>query len=74
VLVRMYLSCLVFSILYLCVFVLSYGSLAINEDIVKSGCRGKTYTLFAYNFVKILEKIFQFLYSFSWFSGLFVPF
>ena len=62
VLVHIYLSCFVFFILYLCVFVLGCGSSAPNEDIVRFRCwgRGESYILFAHIFV----KFFQFLYSF----------
>jgi len=61
VLICIYL-CLVCFIVF-CVFVLGYDSSAPNGVIVRLRCEKESYTLSTHIFV----KIFQFLYSFSWF-------
>ena len=62
VLVHPYLCLVSFSLFY--IFVLSCGSSAPNEDIVRFRCGG-SYALFEPIFV----KIFNFCYTFSWFWG-----
>jgi len=55
-----FVSCLVFFILYLCVFYLGCDSLAPNDDIVTFRCQGESYTLFPHIFVKTFHKFFNF--------------
>ena len=57
-----------------CVFVISCGSLAPNKGIVRFTCRGgKSYTLFAYIFMKIVQCLYGFL-GFKDFCAFFIDF
>ena len=59
-----FVFCLVFFILYFCIFVLGGLSSTPNEDIVRFRCGKESYTLFAQIIMKFFVKIFQFLCSF----------